>query len=211
MRALVGLTLLVVPALALAVQGPAAGSVSSETLKLPAAPGSLEGLAGKVELAAFSGQASHVFALPLPKGSGGLQPKFALSYNGNLGDGPMGPGWSLPLPQIRRSLRHGLPQYDDSDELEAVGLGVASGRLIPLGNGEYRVLGQGNRCRVLRSETGFRVFLPDGSLWLLGYRAEARLDGPNGTFAWLAELKEAATGKVLRYDYQLAEGRAYLK
>jgi RHS repeat-associated protein len=210
-RALLGSTLLVVPALALAVQGPAAGSVSSETLKIPAAPGSLEGLAGKVELAAFSGQASHTFSLPLPRGAGGLQPTFSLNYHGNLGDGPMGPGWSLSAPQIRRSLRHGVPKYDSSDEFEAQGLGAASGRLIPIGNGEYRVLGQGNRCRVIRSETGFRVFLPDGSLWLLGYREEARIAGPNGTFAWLAELNEAPSGKVLRYDYELAQGRAYLK
>ena len=72
----------------------------------------------------------------------GSTPKVALSYSGALGNGPIGIGWTLALPRIERALRHGRPTFDDAiDELEISG--IASGRLVAIGGGEYRVEGRG--------------------------------------------------------------------
>ena len=194
-----------------AVLGPAPGSLTVETLKLPAAPGSLEGLAQAAELSAFSGQAQHQIPIQVPKGPGGTRPQLTLRYDGNFGDGPMGPGWTLAVPQIRRSLRHGLPSYTDDDELEAVGLGAASGRLIRLENGEYRVLGQGDRVRIMFQNNQFRVLLPGGGMWLLGYQEQTRQTTQAGTFAWLANTHQQPNAQAVNYSYELVDGRAYLQ
>ena len=198
------------PSMALAVLGPAPGSVTAETLTLPTTPGSLQGAGDELALEAFSGQAQHQVAIELPAGRAGVAPSLTLRYDGNLGDGPLGPGWTLDVPQIRRSVRRGVPSYTAADTLELVGVPGANGRLLPLEDGTYRVLGQGDRLRVLPRDGGFRVLTPDGGLWLFGATEATRQTTVRGDFAWLAGAYEHPTGQVIRYTYQQLDGHAYL-
>ncbi|MEE2835437.1 MAG: FG-GAP-like repeat-containing protein, partial [Myxococcota bacterium] len=198
------------PSMALAVLGPAPGSVTAETLTLPTTPGSLQGAGDELALEAFSGQAQHQVTIELPAGRAGVAPLLTLRYDGNLGDGPLGPGWTLDVPQIRRSVRRGVPSYTAADTLELVGVPGANGRLLPLEDGTYRVLGQGDRLRVLPRDGGFRMLTPDGGLWLFGATEATRQTTVRGDFAWLAGAYEHPTGQVIRYTYQQLDGHAYL-
>ena len=92
------------PSMALAVLGPAPGSVTAETLTLPTTPGSLRrwrraGAGGFRRSGATP--SCHRGSLP---DRAGVAPSLTLRYDGNLGDGPLGPGWTLDVPQIRRSV-----------------------------------------------------------------------------------------------------------
>ncbi len=142
-----------------------AKSFSPTTLKLPDGPGSVQGLADSVSIGMFSGQVEYSVPIAVPA-TGGLAPSLALDYSGALGNGPIGVGWALRVPAIRRSLRQGVPTYTDADELVLEGLS-AGGRLVLVPDGiyagEYRVEGMGNSYRVLWRNHYFEVKDSDGN------------------------------------------------
>src|SRR5688572_4485762 len=88
-----------------AVLAPAAGAVSAQTLSLPDKPGSVRGLADPASENLFSGQISYSVPIALPTGRAGFGPSLALTYSGELGNGPTGVGWTLGTIAIRRTLR----------------------------------------------------------------------------------------------------------
>src|SRR5262245_10408856 len=105
-----------------AVNGPSAGAVTPQTVKVPDGPGSVRGFINDATVNAFTGQVSYDIPIELPGGPGGLAPKLGLHYSGALGNGPIGLGWTFGQVSVRRSLRLGVPTYNSSDELEIVGL-----------------------------------------------------------------------------------------
>src|SRR5262245_60632820 len=155
------------PATALAVGGPTAGAVSAQTVKLPSGPGSVRGLADNARVSSFTGQVSYSVPIELPQGVAGMRPHLALVYAGELGNGPLGVGWTLSEAAVRRSLRLGIPAYDGTDELELVGVG-AGGQLVRLANGEYRLEGQGHGFVGREVDGGFELLAPDGLTYRFG-------------------------------------------
>src|SRR4051794_1464754 len=77
--------------------------------------GAYAGLASSPEANLFTGVAQTSIPIEVPPGRLGLAPALALSYSSTSGPSQYGYGWSLPLPRIHRSTRHGVPHYDDSD------------------------------------------------------------------------------------------------
>src|SRR4051812_19572207 len=83
----------------------------------------------------FGGSATYTIPLKLPPGSGGVQPRLALSYDSQAGGGPLGAGWSIAgFSVISRGPKNmkldGVVRgvvLDDSDALYLDGQ-----RLIPL-------------------------------------------------------------------------------
>ena len=67
---------------------PTAGAITAERLKLPAGPGSVRGLADEPHVDPFSAQINYQVPIELPNGFGGLTPALALTYSGQLGNGP---------------------------------------------------------------------------------------------------------------------------
>jgi hypothetical protein len=122
---------------AAALQGPTSGAATAKTLILPSKPGSVKGLSDEASIGAFSGQISYSVPLDLPAGRGGFGPGLSLTYSGDLGNGPLGVGWSLGQIAIRRTLRLGVPTYRDTDELELIGIG-SGGRLYRDENNQNR-------------------------------------------------------------------------
>ena len=98
----------------------------------------MRGLTGDPSVSVFTGQASYAVPLELPAAARGFAPKLELSYRGDLGNGPLGIGWSIGLPKIVRSLRQGVPAFAATDELELVGVG-AGGRLVAIATGGWRL------------------------------------------------------------------------
>ncbi|MBL8034579.1 MAG: hypothetical protein JNJ69_12820, partial [Leptospiraceae bacterium] len=81
------------------------------------------------------GSFSHTIPIEIPNGRNGLQPKLALNYNSNSGNGAIGVGWSLSgLPAITRM------NYGNGINYGRVGFPADTyagpeGRLIELGSG----------------------------------------------------------------------------
>ena len=189
---------------------PAPGAASADRLKLPSGPSSVRGLADEPSVDAFSAQIDYQVPIELPGGYGGLAPFLALTYSGALGNGPMGIGWTFGQPRIQRSTRLGVPKFDDTDQLEISGIG--SGRLVAIGNGEYRVEGMGQTVRV-RQVAGGGMEVDDGKgvHYRLGTSAASRQDrDPTHTLAWLVDQETNTMGEQITYDYRHDQNQIYL-
>jgi len=193
-----------------ALDGPSPAAATADTVKLPDAPGSVHGLSDEVSATVFSGQVSYAVPLELPKGPGGFGPGLSLAYAGELGNGPIGIGWTIGEISIRRSLRHGVPTYTSADELEIQGVGPV-GRLVPLGANEYRVEGQGNRIRVIQSGSRFDVTDADGTSYALGVTSASREEEGGRTSAWLVESIVNLAGRQIAFTYDKDQNRLYLR
>ncbi len=180
-------------------------------VKLPDRPGSVRGLGSSATIAAPSAQVEYSVPIDVPT-TAGVAPSVGLRYRGDLGNGPVGIGWSLSTSVIRRSVRAGVPRFDDSDELEIEG--VASGRLFRIADGTYRVEGAGNTVRVIRAGNRWVVLDANGSVHHFGAtegsRQEAAVDGVVRTTAWYPELTTHLSGRVVRYRYVRDRGQLYL-
>ena len=193
--------------------GPSPGAVTAEKVKVPDGPGSIRGLGSEIEISAQSGQIGYGISIDVPAGVGGLAPKLSLGYDGALGNGILGIGWHLGHAQITRSLRHGVPRYDDADELEISGVGA--GRLIRLADGTYRVEGAGNGLKVERAGNRWVVIDTDGTRYNFGATGEARQeevrDGEVRTAVWYLQWVETLTGEIILYRYDHDRGAVYLR
>jgi RHS repeat-associated protein len=192
-----------------ALGGPAPGAVSSQTVKLPSAPGSVRGLADDATVSSFTGEVQYTVPIELPKGPGGFTPALALSYDGGSGNGPLGIGWTLSQAGVRRSLRLGVPAYDASDELELVGL--VSGQLVRLQNAEYRVEGRGNGYVGHDLEEGFELIDPNGTVYRLGVTPAGRKASDTRIAFWYLEEVRDVTGETVSYRYSHDENEVYLE
>jgi RHS repeat-associated protein len=184
------------------------GAIGASTLKLPDGPGSVAGLATPAELDLFSGQVSYSVPFKVPA-AGGLSPSIALAYSGALGNGPAGIGWALSAPAIRRSLRQGVPRYDQRDELTIEG--IASGRLVPIGDDAYIVEGAGSTIRVRWYGSGFEVTDGDGTRYFFGHSPSSRQADGARVAAWFLEHVENLAGERIRFVYTTDRGEVYLQ
>lgn len=203
------LMLLAASGTAFALGGPAPGSVSAQTVKLPSGPGSVRGLADDAEVSSFTGQVQYAVPIDLPAGPGGFAPQLSLGYAGELGNGPLGVGWALSQTGIRRSLRLGVPSYTDADELEVSGLGDG-GELVRLADGTYRLEAQGQSAIARAVDGGFEVTAADGTVYRLGVTAAGRKAAGTQVASWYLEEVRHVSGQTIEYRYQQAGGEVYL-
>ncbi len=201
--------LLAGPAMAM-VDSPKPGAVSASTLKLPDKPGSIKGLSDDASVQVFSGHVSYSVPFELPQGRAGFGPQLSLSYSGELGNGPLGIGWSLGLISIKRSLRHGVPTYTDADELELVGIG-GGGRLVPDSTipGRYWVEGQGKAVKVDRQGNLFIATDGNGTVYVLGGTQGSKQGDANRTSAWYVDRITNVAGEQILIEYEQDQGQIY--
>src|SRR5689334_18258209 len=125
--------------------------VSPNAISVPSGPGSIEGLGESFEPSLNNGTARYGLALELPPGPAGHTPSVRFSYDGGQGNGPLGFGWSLPVPYIQRQTDKGIPRYVDGtngkdddrdgqvDEADEMDVFINDGKeeLVPIANGDY--------------------------------------------------------------------------
>jgi RHS repeat-associated protein len=208
-RALSAILIALVPGTAFALGGPSPGAVSPQTVKLPAGPGSVRGLADDAAANTFTGQVDYAVPIELPAGLGGLTPVLSLGYDGGLGNGPLGIGWTLSQAGIRRSLRLGVPHYNTTDEIELVGLG-AGGQVVQLANGELRIEGTGNAFTGRLVDGGYELTDADGRVYRFGTTAAARKAFAGKVSFWYLEEVRDVAGNTVVYRYTADKGEVYL-
>ena len=203
----------VLPSTAHALGGPSPGAVTAQTVKLPAGPGSVRGLADDATVAGFTGQVQYEVPIELPTAAGGLSPPLHLGYDGDLGNGPIGVGWCFAQPGIRRSTRLGVPHYDASDELDVSGLAGGGKQLVavtgPSGT-EYRVEGEANGFSGRAVAGGFELTARDGKIYRFGATDEGRKASGTQVAAWYLESVTDVAGEVITYHYRHDRGEVYL-
>lgn len=149
-----------------AAQPPDKSGVQPNTVSLPSGPGSIEGLGESFEPRLNTGTAKYGIGLTLAPGTAGHTPGLGLSYEGGAGNGPLGFGWSLDVPVIRRQTDKGIPRYlddgidndhdtsiDEADEVD-VFLNDSGEELVPITGGDYFCENEGAFIRYRKSGDG---------------------------------------------------------
>jgi hypothetical protein len=176
------------PSTVLINRGPGTGLVSSGATIPP------------VQGDPFTGAATFALPLVVPPGTGGMQPQLALAYNNQVrSDSWVGYGWNLSLGSIRRSLKRGVPTYDDArDTFELDGTQLVPDPLIA------------NRFHTLRESFlridripggGWEVRTPDGTVTRYGSTVEARVLDGSRVFEWKLDVREDLNGNAFIVGY----------
>ena len=201
------------PAPAAALDQPAAGAATASSIKVPDGPASVRGLAGPAEVDIFTGQVGYHVPVELPAGPAGFGPHLDLRYGGDLGNGPLGIGWSLDGVMIRRGERRGVPAYDDTDELELVGVG-GGGRLVRdptlTSPQQYWVEGKGSSIKVVQRNEHFEVTDANGVRYFLGMSSASREEQGALTATWMVDWIVDLAANEIDYTYTKASNRLYL-
>jgi RHS repeat-associated protein len=192
----------VVSASAQGTPGNAPGSQTGDT------GAAYTGLASVPEANLFTGIAQTSIPIEVPPGRLGLAPVLALAYSSNAGPGSYGHGWSMPLPRVHRSLRRGVPRYDETDtfvlempgalvDLEPVP-GSANGYRAEIESGFFRI-------GFDRSNNSWKVIDKLGVTFTFGTASSSRTGrspDTSGTFAWLLDRVEDAAGNRIDFQYR---------
>ncbi len=149
----------------------------------------------------FTGAATFTFPLVVPPGTGGMQPTLALAYNNQQrADSWVGYGWGLSLGSIRRSLKRGVPTYDDArDTFELDGQELVPDAAVP------------NRFHT-RRETFLRIDRqPDNGGWEVrdtngriaryGLSENSQVRDGSRVFEWKLDSQEDLNGNVFLVSY----------
>jgi RHS repeat-associated protein len=199
------------PAAQAGLADPTPGAITAQTLHLPGAPGSVQGLADPATVKIFTGQVDYNIPINLPAGRGGFGPSLAINYSGERGNGPLGVGWSLGQIAIRRTLRQGVPTYTDADQLELVGLG-GGGRLYTTDGKRYWVEGAGHSIKIDHFGDWFDVTDSNGLRYIMGLDPNSVEGDGKRTFAWLVESIVDVTGQQrIDFTYTHDAGEVYLQ
>src|SRR4051812_49868121 len=93
-----------------------AGARGLPSISQPKPGGAVRGLDEKLSVNGTSGTASASVTFPASPSRGGFGPDLSLNYDSGAGNGILGLGWHLSLPEIGRRTDKGLPCYDDANE-----------------------------------------------------------------------------------------------
>jgi RHS repeat-associated protein len=162
----------------------------------------------------FTGAAASAIPIEVPPGTGGMTPQLALRYSSQArGDSWVGSGWSLGLPAITRSLRNGIPVYDDgADVFELDGQPLVPETTNPALPRRYHTLRE-SFIRIVHEANGtWTITRKDGVLLRFGVTTSARVSNAAGqVFQWLLEQQEDRHGNAFVASYDRRDpGTAYL-
>ncbi|MDJ0764066.1 MAG: FG-GAP-like repeat-containing protein [Myxococcota bacterium] len=151
------------------------------------------------------GSASYGYPILLPPGRGDADPSLVLSYNSNnrTTSGPLGVGFSLPVPAIERSTKRGL-DYNGNDFV--VGGQDLTPRSSDWGDGYYGARIESAFTKYHFSGNTWTATTRDGIKYYYGRESESRLEFPSGntvnTFKWFLDKVEDTNGNYTEYEYQ---------
>jgi YD repeat-containing protein len=170
--------------------------VSTNRLKLPKGPGSLEGVGENIDLDINMGLSKYAVPIALPEGYRGTTPKLAFNYNSGLGSSVLGLGWSLPITSIDRMTARGLPRYTAQD------LFAASGEELVAVGGYYRARFEKSFVRYSFNGSRWLGEYPDGRKAYFGESSASRVWGSKGVFRCLLEKEVDTLGHEINYGYE---------
>jgi RHS repeat-associated protein len=163
----------------------------------------------------FTGRFQYRFPIRVAPARNGSEPAISLVYDSGSGNGFCGVGWTLDLGTIQRETRYGVPflwqngvatSYDNSKGFVSSVQG-ANGRLVSIGNGEYRAATDRDFLTFTAGEAdGWVVYDKSGTKFtflpgLKNPRIQPPVDPFDATFLWNLERVETADGNLTRIEY----------
>ncbi|HYC54225.1 MAG TPA: SpvB/TcaC N-terminal domain-containing protein, partial [Candidatus Binatia bacterium] len=170
--------------------------------------GGYTGIASAPQANLFTGAAEASIPIEAPPGRSGNTPALVLTYSSSGGPSPYGYGWSLPLPRIARSTKHGVPRFDDTDVFVlAMPGGAVELEAVPGSTRAYRPRIESTFPRIgfQRTQNFWRVVDKGGTKFTFGTAATTRTGrgtSPDETFSWLLERIEDPAGNLIEFEYK---------
>jgi RHS repeat-associated protein len=84
---------------------------AADLISVPKGGGAISGIGETFQPDLHTGTGNLTIPLELPAGRNDLQPSLSLAYSTGNPNGPVGLGWSLPVPGVRRKTDKGIPRY----------------------------------------------------------------------------------------------------
>jgi hypothetical protein len=193
----------------------------------PTTPPTVAGFTAGSSAVSPSGTATYTIPIQVPPGTTGMEPKLALSYNSQAGNGLLGVGWNLAgLSAITRCPRtmaqdgiHGGVNFDINDRYCLDGQ-----RLIAITGAdgadmtEYRTERDAFSKILSHTAAGndplwFQVWTKAGQIFEYGNTADSRViaQGKTSARAWAIDKISDTTGNYLSFTYTVdaANGNYY--
>lgn len=152
----------------------------------------------------FTGTAGYDIEIPVPPGTNGIEPQLVLQYSSSGKDSWTGYGWDLSLGKIERSIRKGLPQFNDQDIFEMT-LNGAFHELVLFSGSEWRTK-QETFLRVLKSGNDWIVTDPEGTQY--EFRASVSRNGV--PFSWGLTAVQDTQSNRMEITYDQSESVLYM-
>jgi len=111
----------------------------------------------------FTGTFSHTIPIELPRGRQDMTPKLDLVYRSSGGNSIVGYGWELTIPSIARTTKHGVPTYDNTDDVFVFSYMGQSTELVKVANPLQAMEGQIQGIAGLPESTAIEFTAVDGS------------------------------------------------
>ena len=169
-----------------------------------------------------SGDAQLDLPIEVPPGRRGMEPDLALGYNSGSGNGWLGLGWSLSIPEVAIDDRWGVPRYDGGTETETYMF--AGTQLAPVAHRGESLPREENRTFSTRVDAGWQSITrhgtstqdywwegvdSDGNQWFFGGDPESGqvstavlADDSGNAFRWaLLEVRDPF-GNAVRYSHE---------
>ena len=195
--------------------------VSPNAVSLPTGPGSIRGLGEDFEPTLNTGVAKYSIPIEAPRGPNGFAPdKLDLEYDGGSGNGILGFGWQLLVPNVRRRDFKPLPRYVDGpngidddrdgevDETDETDFFVSETTdnalsLVPREDGFYFSQREEDFIRYRRDGEAWEGALPSGQVMRFGDTEDSRILHPDtgAIYYWGISEKRDPDGNTVRYTY----------
>lgn len=184
--------------------------VSSQAISLPSGPGSIEGLGESFQPQLNTGVATYKVDIKVPPGVAGHNPSLSINYNGGIGNGCMGPGWTLAVPAFSRQTDEGQPNYSSADVI----IDSSAEELVELTDDTFRRRNEldGLFARIERLGEGWQLHAKNGQVFVFGQYPNAQDparrsrvvrndDSFDETFMWLVDEIRDTSGNSIHFYY----------
>ena len=172
------------------------------------------GLTGNLRVDQFSGAASYVLNLDIPKGRNGFQPSLNLFYNSHdrSFDSWVGQGWSMDLGYVARSTRKGVNNLYTGDEFTLFLNGKSYDLvLIDANENLYGAKMEGDYLHIQFDEVNNKWLVIDtlGAKYYFGQTVNTRQDSGELVYKWMLDQVIDTNDNYYRLSYFKRLGQIY--
>lgn len=171
-----------------------------------AAPSSFELTKIPLSVDSFSGSATTAIPIAVPPGRKGIEPNIIFSYSSSARNGIAGVGWNLELGSIYRSIKKGVPKYDNTDSFIIFTNTGAEDLVFDQALNYYRARHEKDFSKIEKLADKWVLTDRRGTKYYFGQTAASREVDPSSTskiFRWGLDRVEDISGNYMTIRYAL--------
>lgn len=159
----------------------------------------------------LTGSYSYDVPIVVPPGRAKMQPGISIKYNSSNSNSWVGYGWNLNPGYIMRSTKHGIPSYNDTEDIFILVSGNSTTELVHLVDNLYQARVESEFSRFYKeTDDSWKVVQKDGAILRFGTTQDSKETSQDGTFSWKLTRVIDNNGNYIVLFYIKDEGKSYL-